>query len=181
MGPSIDDGHLLARCAERDEEAWRLLVERYENLVFSTALSVGLDREAAADVYQQVWFELHRSLRRIRDAQALPRWLMVTTRRIAYRQAVVAGRWVEELRDDLLDPRPSPDSRVEAMEQRFVLETGLQKLGGRCEQLLRLLFLSERKWSYKQIARKVGIAVGTIGSTRARCLLRLRQILEEGR
>lgn len=173
-----EDIALFERCKEGSEDGWDRLVSRYENLVFSTALQTGLDRDSAVDVFQQVWVELHRSLLRIKDPHALPRWLIVTTRRIAYRHAVVAGRWVNDVREDMVDPTPVADSAVVALEQRQQLETALLELGGRCEELLRLMFYSGRKVSYRTAGKKLGLAEDSVGSLKTRCLGRLRKILE---
>lgn len=180
LGFPSDDSTLLAKCQSGDESAWKLMVERYQNLVFSTALETGLDKDSVVDVFQQVWLELHRSLLRIRDPQALPRWLIVTTRRIAYRQAVVSGRWVEDVREDMVDPSPRADSVVVALEERQAVEEALTELDSRCHEVLRLLFYSEKKVSYREVAEQTGLAEDSIGSLRKRCLERLRRIMESG-
>ncbi len=179
MGSIAPDAELLQRCQDGDEKAWRKLVKKYQNLVFSTALSTGLDQESAVDVHQQVWIELHRSLLRIRDAQALPRWLIVTTRRISYRHAVVQGRWVNDVREDMVDPNPATDANLVALEERFQLERALETLGGRCEEVLKMFFYSDQKVTYQEVAEKTGLAEGSVGSLRQRCLDRLRKVLEE--
>jgi RNA polymerase sigma factor (sigma-70 family) len=173
-----DDSALLRECQHGSEAAWKTLVARYENLVFSTALQTGLDQEVAVDVFQQVWLELHRSLLRIRDPKALPRWLIVTTRRIAYRQAVVTGRWVRDVREDMIDPTPRADATILALEQRQLLEDAMGNLDDRCREVLQMLFYSDRKVSYQELAEKTGLAEDSIGSLRTRCLKRLRAILE---
>ncbi|HMB70776.1 MAG TPA: sigma-70 family RNA polymerase sigma factor, partial [bacterium] len=173
------DPELLEACRAGDDDAWRELVERYERLVFSAALQTGLDRDAAVDVFQQVWMELHRSLFRIRDGQALPRWLIVTTRRIAYRQAVVAGRWLHDVREDLVDPNPSPDSVVVALELRQRLEHALLALDERCRIIVRLLFLDEEPATYEEVSKRTGLSPDSVGPTRSRCLAKLKKLLGE--
>lgn len=176
-GPT--DTALLEACRAGDDVAWRALVERYERLVYSAALQTGLDRDAAVDVFQQVWLELHRSLLRIRDAQALPRWLIVTARRIAYRQAIVAGRWLHDVREDLVDPNPSPDSVVLALELRQRLEQALLDLDERCRVIIRLLFLDEQPASYEEVSKRTGLSPDSVGPTRTRCLAKLKKLLGE--
>jgi RNA polymerase sigma factor (sigma-70 family) len=102
----------------------------------------------------------------------------VTTRRIAYRQAVVSGRWVRDVREDMVDPSPRADSVLAAFERRQVLEEGMERLDDRCREVLRLLFYSEEKTSYKDVARQTGLAEDSVGSLRKRCLDRLRENLE---
>jgi RNA polymerase sigma factor (sigma-70 family) len=174
----ISDTELVARCRSGDENAWRLVVRRYQNLVYSTALEVGLDPDDAGDVFQEVWLELHRSMRRIRNPEALPRWLMVATRRLSYKVAARGRRMVSDVSSDLVDPGTLPDDAVEIRRARHALETALELLGGRCERLLRLLFFTSEKTPYEEISKETGLAVGSIGPVRGRCLARLRRILE---
>jgi len=174
----ISDTELVARCRSGDENAWRLVVRRYQNLVYSTALDVGLDADDAGDVFQDVWLELHRSMRRIRNPEALPRWLMVATRRLSYKVATRRRRLVADVSRDLVDPGTLPDDAVEIARARHAIETALELLGGRCERLLRLLFFADDKIPYGEVSKKTGLAVGSIGPVRARCLSRLRRILE---
>lgn len=171
------DAILLERCRTRDEDAWRALVTRYRTLVYSTALEVGLGPDEAADVFQDVWLDLYRSLPRIRDGAALPRWLVVATRRLSYKRAMAARRLRSDLSMDLVDPGKLALDAIEELETRHHVERGLSRLGGRCAELLRLLFLSPSRIPYEEVGRRLGIAVGSIGPTRARCLTRLRDIL----
>jgi RNA polymerase sigma factor (sigma-70 family) len=169
---------LLRLCAEGDEAAWKRLVLRYQNLVYSTALEVGLGEEDAGDVFQDVWLELHRSIPRIRNAEALPRWFIVATRRLSYKVAVRRRRMLPDISADMVDPAALPDTVVEDAESRLRLEDALTQLGGKCEKLLRLLFLHARKLPYDEISRRTGLAIGSIGPIRSRCLARMRKILE---
>lgn len=172
------DKRLLERCGQDDEDAWRLLVLRYQNLVYSTALNVGLEPDDAGDVFQEVWIELHRSIPRIRSPEALPRWLIVATRRLSYKVATRKRRLVAEVSKDLVDPATLPDELVEATKRRMLLDAALDRMGGRCEKLLRLLFFESDKLPYDEISKRTGLAIGSIGPIRARCLTRLRRLLE---
>lgn len=173
----LDDATLLSRCAQGDELAWEQLLARYQGLVYSTALGVGLDRDDAADVFQYVWVELHRSIPRFRHAVALPRWLMVATRRNAYKVAAQRRRVVHETFEDMTDPAALADAQVEAAESRRHIETALAALDERCREFVRLFFLEPVKTSYERIAAEANLAIGSIGPTRARCLQKLRRAL----
>ena len=176
----LDDPALIARCIQRDERAWETLVRRYRALVFSAALRTGLDEEGAGDVFQLVWLELHRSLERVRDAQALPRWLVVTTRRISYKHAMRNDRPVEGSLDELVDPAALPPEELQSLQTLQHFQKLIEDLGGTCAKLLPLLFLEEDQPDYRDISSRIGIAVGSIGPLRARCLERLRRKLEAG-
>lgn len=175
----VTDAALLELCIEGDESAWRALVFRYRNLVYSTALGVGLDADDAGDVFQEVWFELHRSMRRIRRAEAIPKWLVVATRRLSYKVAVRRRRSVAGVSRDLVDPATLSDEAYSILRTRHKLEEGLARLGDPCAKLLRLLFLETETISYEEISKRTGLPIGSIGPNRARCLEKLRKILGE--
>src|SRR5690606_17184222 len=173
------DSDLLRRCAQGEREAWGTLVHRYQDLVWSTALKTGLGPADAEDVFQEVFLELWRSAARIRNPDALPRWLLVATRRRSYKVAVQRRRILPQLTLDLIDPAALPEHEVIAAESRIALERGLEKLDPRCAHLLRILFFSPEPPSYGALSRQLGIARGSIGPIRIRCLERLRKALEE--
>ena len=50
----------------------------------------------------------------------------------------------------------------------------------RCRELLRALYEEDPRPAYEEIAERLGMRIGSIGPTRARCLSRLRETLEEG-
>ena len=182
MPARTTDTELVARCLQGDEEAWRKLVVRYEGLVWSTAVGVIRARDdLTADVFQRTWTELHRSLARIRDAHALPRWLIVTTQRIARREMELAQRREAEPSVDEVDPKDDPERRFLLLERRQRLEEALRALGGRCETLLRELFLrgDGGKASYARAARKIGVAENSVGPIRRRCLEQMKSLLGE--
>lgn len=173
----IDNSTLVRRCLDGDDDAWRALIERYRSLVYSMALRTGLDSTDADEVFQQVWIELHRSLARLRDPDALPGWLSVATRRLSYRRAMERSRWVEGTFDEMVDPKEGPDTAVESLEQRRQVDEALQELGDPCASLLRLLFFQSPPLTYPEIAARAEVPRGSIGPMRGRCLSRLARLM----
>lgn len=83
MSPE-DDRHLLRAWTEdRDEAAFRRLVERYAGLVHGAALRRSGDAELAEEAAQDVFIRLARHARTIRRVEALPGWLHATAVRAA--------------------------------------------------------------------------------------------------
>ena len=168
------DAELLAACRARDEDAWEMLVARYERLVFSVALRNGVTREEAADVTQMTFIALLESIGNLRHEQRVASWLMSVARRLAWRQRRRSQReapWVERA--------SSSHDPIAAWERVAVLHEGLQRLGPQCRDLLFALYFDPASPSYAMMAERLGRSVGGIGSMRARCLQRLRALLGE--
>ena len=152
---------------------WDALVERYSRLVWSVPRSIRLSQADAADVYQSTWLCLAEHLTRIRQPESLASWLIRTATRQSIAVVRARGR---EVPVDLWEPvstLPAPDEVAITNERERRLWSALAQLTERCQRLLRIAAHSP-ELSYAQIADALGMKVGNIGSTRARCLADLR-------
>jgi len=170
------DVEILERCRAGDEDAWRALVERYEALVYSVPSRYGLPRAECDDVFAEVWGALVRSLQKIRDAQALPQWLIRTATRATWEIARKSKRTVPEDLPPLTGAAP-PVEFAERLEAEQHVRTALERVSERCAKMLRLLYFTSPEPSYDQIAKRLDIPRGSIGPTRRRCLDRMRVFL----
>jgi len=172
-----DDPSLIARCLDGDETAWADLVGRYDRLVFAVGRRAGLSQEDAEDVFQVVFSTLYRRLDGLRDQDRLASWLITTT----HREAIRVRRHARP-HDELADELPATDAPTEhVVERELMSQTVREAMAGldqRCASLLRALFL-ESEQAYATIAARLGIAVGSIGPTRARCLAKLKALLDK--
>jgi len=169
---------LVTAAARGDEGAWDLIVKRYLPLVHSVIGSFRLSRSDAQDVNQTVWLRLVEHLDDIRDPRALPGWIAVTTRHEALhllgsrRRTVLIDPMNNQVFDD--QPQsPSTDEDLLRSERRQVLREALAELPQKQRELL-LLLAADPPVSYSEISKRLGIPMGSIGPTRARCLGRLR-------
>ena len=55
----------------------------------------------------------------------------------------------------------------------------LARLSPRCRELVHMLFFEVPALPYADAARKLGLAPGSIGFIRGRCLKRMKKLLEE--
>lgn len=78
-----------------------------------------------------------------------------------------------------LDPSPLPEETLMAMEEQQAITNAFQLLPGRCKRLLWYLFYDKSGLSNTEIGIRLGIPEGSIGPSRARCLDKLRTLLEE--
>jgi RNA polymerase sigma factor (sigma-70 family) len=172
VGPS--DLELLNACRTGDPEAWELLVERYERLVFSVALRNGVTREEAADITQMTFIALLESIGKLREEKRVASWLMSVARRLAWRQRRRSER--ESLG---LEGVSWSDDAIATWERVAVVQEGLQRLNRACRDLIQALYFDPASPSYAAVAERLGRPIGGIGPMRARCLQRLRSLLGE--
>ena len=175
--PAHDDQALLDRCEAGDEEAWRTLVARYERLVYAIPHRYGLGEEAAKDIFQEVFTVLVRQLPTLRRRTGLPKWLISTTRNTCRKWLRQRDRAVSGVADGE-EPADPPPQAILRLESQHLVREALQRLGGRCEELIGILYSPHGPVGYGEAARRLGVPVGSIGPTRARCLQKLLEQLE---
>lgn len=170
---------LVSRVGDGDQEAWNEIIERYSPLVWSICLRFELTRQDIDDVGQSVWLLLVENIQSLREAAALPGWLATTTRRECLRVVRAARRHDHAgLPPEDQMPLDPDDTTIEQeliiAERNAALRAAFAELPQRCHQLLSML-VSDPPPAYARISAELGIPVGSIGPTRARCLDRLRQ------
>jgi RNA polymerase sigma factor (sigma-70 family) len=146
-------------------------------LVLSVARRCGLSDADADDVFQIVFTTLFRRLEGLRDQTRLSSWLITTTYREAWRLGKTAQRDAP-LSEAIVDVGTPPVDLVAQTEREQAVREAMTRLDDRCRDLLTALFLSADQPAYDEIARRVGMPVGSIGPTRARCFKKLEAILE---
>ena len=174
--------HLVRAAARGDEQAWDALIERYGPLVMAVIRRFALSRADAADVNQTVWLRLVEHLDRIREPEALPGWIMQTTRNECLRLLRADRRtWLFDPLDQVAETVVTAaaveagdlDERLLAAERHQALRDAYEELSPRCRDLVGLL-LSDPPLSYEEIGARLGVPVGSIGPTRGRCVHKLR-------
>lgn len=171
---------LVALAAGGDQGAWREIVSRYSGLVWSVARSHSLSHTDADEVSQTTWLRLVEHLGRLRDPERVGGWLAATARHESARVLRRAGREVLDEtpadRPDFASTDPSPETLALESERRELLAKALGELSDRCRRLLRVLAYSPPP-SYAEVSEALGLPIGSIGPTRARCLENLRRLL----
>lgn len=176
------DRRLVTDCLAGSEEAWAALVHKYKNLIYSIPLRYGADPADAADIFQAVCIELFHELPRLRNADSLRSWLMTVAAHQSYhwkrRHLRRAEKEVEGLEEEALPAVLPPDVAAELEREQLVREV-VAALPPRCREMVRLLFYEDPPVSYAEVAQRFGLATGSIGFMRGRCLNRLQKALEE--
>jgi RNA polymerase sigma factor (sigma-70 family) len=167
-------GELLQLCRDGDTPAWEEIVARFGSLVYSVPLRLfDLPPEEADEVFQETFLVLLKQLDAIRNPEALSSWLIGVAVRVSknrLRKAKSRARLLESLE------AVGGETEVHAgreLEEVAHMGAALGALDSGCQEILRLRYLVRPPWSYERIAERMGVAVGTIGPWRARCLKRL--------
>jgi len=136
----------------------------------------------AADVFQATCLELLARLPQLREPRALPKWLIQVTHHQCW-------KWKHQQRKTLSrDSTPDlPEPEIPAIAESLIQQTheeqtlreAMASLEAKCRRLIELLFFETPSRPYAEVAQTLGLAVGTIGSTRQRCIEKLRDKLQD--
>ena len=181
---------LLRQAATGDADAWERLVNLYGPLVFHWARQQGIADHDAADILQDVFASVSRSLQKFetRNAGSFRAWLWVITRnqlmdlfRRRSKEAQALGgsaAWqqlatvAESLSDD-------PDQFTSQDQLTSLHQRGLDLVKSEFEQRTWQIFwqatIEEQPTS--EVAEQFGISSNAVRQAKSRVLRRLRQIL----
>jgi RNA polymerase sigma factor (sigma-70 family) len=173
---------LVSAARQGSDEAVGEIVTEFSPLLWHVARAAGLSSGAAEDVLQTVWMRLIEHLDDIRAPTALAGWLVVSTRREAWRVRAAERKQIpagQESFAELPDQGPGSEDQVMIDDQRQTLWTAIRQLSPRCQELLRIIAFVPRP-DYAAVAAELGMKIGSIGPTRGRCLAKLRALLAGG-
>jgi RNA polymerase sigma factor (sigma-70 family) len=172
---------LVHRAASGDRRAWECLIDQYARLIWSITREFKLVESDAADVVQTTWMRLIEHIDRLRHPERVGSWLAATARNECLRNLAARKRIVFANEDGVFDGPADNDPEIDdallARERAEIVREAMAHLPGRWQRLMELL-MADPPVSYAEISDQLGLPVGSIGPTRARCLARLRTLLE---
>ncbi len=187
--PAWTDTRLVRGCLDGDEQAWTALIYKYKDLIHSIPIKYRAPSQDVADIFQAVCLQLFSELSKLRKTESLRSWLITTCIRKCYQWKRKQERWSPE------DPEeaelraaagaggpaalPPGHSIIEETEREQIVREAVHRLPGRCGEMIRLLFFEEPPLPYNEVAQRLGLATGSIGFIRGRCLKRLEKVLRE--
>ena len=175
------DAELIQACLEGEGAAWELLVNRYRRLIYSIPFKWGLQREDAMEIFQAVWLDCFQELHSLRDIDRLQAWLVRIAVRKCHRfKANKIGKPenVEITETDHVSEDPSGEL-FRRLDQEHMIRMAMDKLTGRCQDVIRALFFEDPLPGYAALAERLGLSANSIGFTRDRCLERMGKLLAD--
>lgn len=177
-----EDEKLVRACVAGDGEAWEALLQKYKRLIYAIPFRYGASDGDAADIFQLVCLDLYQELPRLRKIDSLRSWLMTVAARHSLKWKRRRAKQSGEDVDLSLHADPESGAHAEALaalERTQMVGEAIERLSPRCATLIRRLFLDDPPMPYDELAKELGLATGSIGFNRGRCLEKLRKTLEE--
>lgn len=178
-----EDIHLVGRILKGDQTAFRQLVERYKDYVFTICMRVLNQREEAEEAAQDVFIKVYKTLRSFEQKAKFSTWLYT----VAYRTALDKVR-VRKKRNVPLDSEEnhlqiSDDKQVNA-EQIINTEmlqgqllVAIRKLKPQDAAVVTLFYLKEK--SIKEIVEITGLTLTNVKTKLHRTRESLKRHLEK--
>lgn len=188
-----DEEKLIARSQHGDVEAFNLLIEQYQRVMYSTVLHLLGNQDVAADVTQDAFIAAFKAIRTYRGGASFRAWLLRIGSNLAYdhwrRMQRHPTTSLEGLTNDddahayspldtlaMVGPESNPEERVLTLELHEVIQRGLEQLP--LQQRTAIVLCDIQGLSYEEAAQAIQTNLGTIRSRLSRGRARLRTYLQ---
>ncbi len=175
--PKRNDEQLLEAYRGGDLEAFRTLIGRYHDDLLRFLIRLTGDRQAADDVFQEAFLQVHISADTFDPTRRFKPWLFTIAankardllRKRVRRQEVdiaapVGGKagsgqtFVDLMQVDV----PAPGEGLEARERDEMVQRAIDRMPAALKEILLLAYF--QKLSYSQVAEELEIPLGTVKS-----------------
>ena len=179
---ALDDGALMARVKQGDEQAFADLVDRYKNPLVNYLTQMTRNRERAEDLAQDAFVRVYRTAGRYREQGQFQAFLFRIATNQLRTEARRAARWRSLLpalaaEHRLRAPAPSPQSTALGVEAVDAVTRALSRLP--LHYRAPLVLREIEGWPYARIAATLGCREGTVKSRVHRGKNLLREDLSE--
>jgi RNA polymerase sigma-70 factor (ECF subfamily) len=174
---------LIARARAGDQEAFRLVFERYSRPVLGFIYEMVSDRDIAEDLTQETFVRAYQNLKQLRDDAKFSTWLFGIGRNVA-RESLRSRQREGQSRTQDIDSTQqqehtgtsdSPVQQLLEKELNIAMETALQALDEEKRVVFFLKVLHQR--SYQEIAEITGFSLAKVKTELHRARLEMRRRL----
>lgn len=169
------DERLLADFLDGDEQAFSLLVRRYDRELFQFVARFVRDSASAEDIVQDTFIQVHHSAHGFDMSRRFRPWMFTIAANKARDYLRTRGRRKEvaftfdnnegeqtNFQDFLADAGPTPLIEIEAEEQRETVRKIVATLPDHLREVLVLAYF--QRFPYKEMAEILDIPLGTVKS-----------------
>lgn len=175
----FDEGDVIRRCREGDEQAFAQLVDHFKHLVYGLVGRTVLDRSQTDDLAQEVFIRVYRGLPHFRGESRLSTWIYRITFNVCQqdRQQRPALSLDEARERGVRQAEPAARDRAFTdLEVRERLDKALARLSPDARFLIAGHYLQDVR--YEDLAEALNMPLGTVKTQLHRAKRRLRELLE---
>ena len=182
VGPAEAD--LIRACTAGDQAAWGALISRYQTRVYNVTYHMTQDHDRAADLAQEAFIQILKSLPRFRGEASLSTWIHGLTMRVCLHHMRRERRRQMESWDDAVAGRAEPET-AEGRPHETVSRTQLQSVVQGAISRLPLKFRSVMVlhglagMTYEETAAALGLPLNTVKTRVHRAKAKLRAGLKD--
>ncbi|MGA1840540.1 MAG: RNA polymerase sigma factor [bacterium] len=186
------DNLLVRKTLKGDNEAFRLIVERYKNALFNLAYRLTQNRESAEDLAQEAFVRAYEHLERFDQQRSLFTWLYTICTNLTINELKKKGHYAdrerntweqkgedERIASDTWSGRefPEGEQKVDAEEKKDLLNELLGKIPD--EYRTAVILRYQEELSYQEIAEVLGVSLSLAKVRVHRGIEKLRTIFQE--
>jgi RNA polymerase sigma-70 factor, ECF subfamily len=187
------DSILVSRFNSGDEPAFVEMITRHRDRVFAVAFNMLKNHADAEEIVQDTFIRAHKGLARFRGDSSLSTWLHRISMNLSRNRywyffrrrqhstvslnLELGGENTATIADLIASDSPSPSTEAAATDFLELVAGCMARLGADARKILFLRNTMDR--SYGQIARELGVNIGTVKSRIARARRNLRVLLSE--
>lgn len=184
LAPMDTPAELIARARGGDEEAFRLIFERYTRPVIRFIFYMVNRRELAEELAQETFMRAYKSLGGVRDGAKLSTWIFGIAKNVARESLRAQGcepRRSVELDDPAAararDPSPSPARELLGKERAAAVRGALMALDEEKRLVFTLKVYQQR--SYEEICEITGFSLPKVRNDLYRARAEMRRRLKD--
>lgn len=186
----LNETHLIKELKEGKQTAYAALLTEYEKMVYNTSLSFVPNVEDAQDIAQEVFIEVHNSIKKFKENSKLSTWIYRITvnkslefirkknakKRFGFMQSIT-GNAIPIDKSSYFTEFNHPGVVLEQKEQKELLFKAINKLP-ESQQIVFTLHMIDGL-SYKEVSEITQKSISSIESLLFRARKGLRKILED--
>ncbi|HEY7547803.1 MAG TPA: sigma-70 family RNA polymerase sigma factor [Blastocatellia bacterium] len=178
----MNNSRIIERARSGDDEAFRLIFDRYSRPIISFIYDMVGQRELAEELTQETFVRAYRSLKTLRDDAKLSTWLFGIAKNVA--RESLRSRVREDHRVEIDDDRVAmikdddltPDDRLLNKELSHVIQAALAALDEDKRMVFTLKIFQQR--SYEEIADITGFSIPKLKTDLHRARAEMRRRIE---
>ena len=172
----MTEDQAVMRCQHGERDAFRYLVERYQDVVFGTAYNMTGNRALAEELAQEAFLSAWKGIRSFRRGRPFKPWLiriLVNAVMAHRRRRSVETTPIEE--SEWAEDAEHPADLAESRSEQQTLQQAIRGLGPEHRQVVVLRYFADM--TVPEVAQASGVRQGTVKSRLYRAHQALRQQL----